>query len=430
MAVYFINGELGQGKTLAAVRQIEQYLIKGKRVATNLDLFPENFLSVRNKNVDIVRLPDKPRVEDLELLGTGDYKPVEEYNESQFGALVLDELATWMNTRSWTDKSRAGVIDWFLHARKMHWDVYLIVQSNDSVDKQLISALCQYNISMTNICDLPIPIIGKLIRFGVKTLRIPNLRIGTIRRKTEKSGPALDRWWFNGSELYSGYMTGQCFTDGMEILGGELVDMRSTYCLLSPWLLKGRYLPTRKQVILNIIQSPQAIYAAIAASIIINLIIGANPYELPDISITSEAQASPVEQVSKIVVQDPKGTNLEIVEPSPQPKVVEPVEPVVEELPIQATFGEVTISGSYGKAYILRTQKKGYLTPSETAQEGITTYYRDVCDGDIYFKGDKLKIMCTRVLDLAEYRMVVRTPLSQPSKDYSSKQDLKLGPKN
>ena len=130
MAVYFITGKLGSGKTLAAVGRIRDYLGEGRRVATNLDLnMPELCNNTRSRR-SVIRVPDKPRVQDLEAIGAG----CEGYDEDRFGALVLDELGTWFNTRNWRDPERKPIIDWFLHARKQRWDVYFIVQDINQVD--------------------------------------------------------------------------------------------------------------------------------------------------------------------------------------------------------------------------------------------------------------------------------------------------------
>ena len=100
MSVYIVTGKLGNGKTLVAVGKIVEYLRAGKRVATNLDIYPETFLNKWSKNCDLTRLPDKPRVEDLDALGTGDNLLPDEYSEKGFGLIVLDELATWFNSRT------------------------------------------------------------------------------------------------------------------------------------------------------------------------------------------------------------------------------------------------------------------------------------------------------------------------------------------
>ena len=57
----------------------------------------------------VIRIPDKPSLNDLLVIGTGNTS----YDESRNGLLVLDECGTWFNSRSWGDKDRQPVIDWF-----------------------------------------------------------------------------------------------------------------------------------------------------------------------------------------------------------------------------------------------------------------------------------------------------------------------------
>jgi len=45
MAVYFLTGKLGSGKTLCAVGKIRDYLEEGRAVATNLDLNLDELLN-------------------------------------------------------------------------------------------------------------------------------------------------------------------------------------------------------------------------------------------------------------------------------------------------------------------------------------------------------------------------------------------------
>lgn len=45
----------------------------------------------------MIRLPDKPSLNDLLAIGVGNTS----YDESRNGLLVLDECGTWFNSRSW-----------------------------------------------------------------------------------------------------------------------------------------------------------------------------------------------------------------------------------------------------------------------------------------------------------------------------------------
>src|SRR5262245_55548026 len=103
MSVYFVTGKLGAGKTLAAVGRIRDAIWNKRRVATNLDLFMEHLCGPQSRTT-ITRLPDKPRLCDLEALGYGCEEA--DYTGKRFGLIVLDELGSWFNSRSWNDKER------------------------------------------------------------------------------------------------------------------------------------------------------------------------------------------------------------------------------------------------------------------------------------------------------------------------------------
>jgi len=242
MAVYFVTGKLGSGKSLSAVGRIRDYMKQGRRVATNLDIYPEKLLSRKSREI-ITRLPDKPRIEDLELLGTGDGKPLSDYDESRFGLLVLDEMASWFNARGWADKSRHAVIEWFLHARKLHWDILFLIQDLDAVDKQLRGALCEHFVVCRRLDRIALPFLGPLTKiiFG-KPLSLPKAHLAIVRYGDSHTSMIVDRWWYRGADLYTAYATGQSFRDDFLFRqNGDAVDMRASYSVLSAWHLVGRY---------------------------------------------------------------------------------------------------------------------------------------------------------------------------------------------
>lgn len=268
MSVYFVTGKLGSGKGLTCVGKIQEYVRQRRRVATNMDLFMEHLAENRRNKQAVIRLPDKPRISDLEMIGYGCEK--EDYSGKRFGLLVLDELGTWFNARSWNDKERAAVIDWFLHARKYRWDVILQVQSVSVIDKQLLESLGEHVVVCKRMDALPIPIIGTLIAFlfGAR-LRLPRFHLGIVFYGRPPNGQIVDRWWQRGTGLFKAYRTGQVFESGMELIGGELVDMRAPYSYLSRWHLDGRYArpPWWQPLVVHL--KPVAVYlwAVIAAPV-------------------------------------------------------------------------------------------------------------------------------------------------------------------
>lgn len=235
----FITGELGSGKTMYAVKLIREYLAAGRPVATNLDLLLENMMTEKSRAV-VTRIPDKPVRAHFDQLGDA-YPVFEGYDEQKFGLIVLDECLTWLNSRSWQDKERAGVLDWFLHARKHGWNVAFLMQSADYCDPQLRETLLTYHVSCRKMGKYRVPFIGKA--FG---LRMPKGTLATITAGYGTNSISHDRELYRGSDLYAAYHTGQVFQSGMELIGGNFYDMRAPYTMLSAWHIRGRYVEPEK----------------------------------------------------------------------------------------------------------------------------------------------------------------------------------------
>ncbi len=229
MAVYFVTGKLGSGKSLISVSKIRDYLGDGRRVATNLDLELDSMFTYCKSSA--VRLPDKPRVEDMLLLGDGyESDDPRDNNESRYGLIVLDECGTWLNSREWNDKGRRALIDWFLHARKRRWDIIFLIQDIESADSQIVRALCEHLV----ICR-------RLDRMRFMQVPLPRVHIANVYYGRNKEN-FVERWVYKGKDLYSAYDTRQVFRDGIEFLAQGPTDMRASYTMLSAWHLKGRYM--------------------------------------------------------------------------------------------------------------------------------------------------------------------------------------------
>lgn len=261
MAVYFVTGKLGSGKSLSAVGRIRDYINRRLPVASNLDIKVENFRRKQNRHVLIYRLPDRPTVDDLRAIGTGN----DSYDEDKNGLLVLDECGTWFNPRNWQDKSRGPVIDWFLHARKLGWDVMFIVQDLSLVDKQAREALCEYTVQCRRLDRIRIPIIGGVLKlFGIRSM-MPRLHLGrVIYGDSVANGIIADRWMVRGTTIYPLYDTKQIFS--------PMYD-NGVYCMLTPWHLVGRYQRRRDWralaafALLLVRKIPTVVIVAVAATL-------------------------------------------------------------------------------------------------------------------------------------------------------------------
>lgn len=213
MAVYVVTGKLGSGKTLVSVAKIREYLKEGRKVASNLDIDLSAMLGHSDKRSSYYRIPDKPSLADLEFIGIGNPTNDEKRN----GLLVLDECGTWFNSRSWADKARQGVINWFLHARKLGWDIIFLIQDLSIMDKQARVALAEHVVYCRRTDRLTIPIIGTIFKFfWGDRLPMPKVHIALVRYGDERTSLIVDKWIYRGRDLYAAYDTRQVFSDFYE----------------------------------------------------------------------------------------------------------------------------------------------------------------------------------------------------------------------
>jgi hypothetical protein len=230
MSVYVITGKLGGGKTLTAIHLITKYLSEDRRVATNLDLHPENFRNKKNKKANIIRVPDKPKASQLIQLGHG--YDGEYQGEERNGLLVLDELGTWFNSRNWQDKTRKSLIDWMLHARKFRWDLVLIIQNIDMLDKQARVSIAEHTVWMRRLDKMRIPFIGVITKTIGYEIRPPKYHRAVVKYGDTQQHPTVDTWMYSGKKYYDYYDTEQTFIEDEE---------QAMYSYLTPWHLVGRY---------------------------------------------------------------------------------------------------------------------------------------------------------------------------------------------
>lgn len=230
MPVFSVEGKLGTGKTKFCVWRAQEAISAGRKVASNVDIAAH--LLNPSKPGKIIRVPDKPTSSDLMMMGHGN---PDSYDEEKNGVLILDELGTWLNARSFQDKERAGLLDWLIHARKHGWDVYLIVQDAGMIDKQVREALIEYQVKCMRMDRVKIPLIGWLLgSFVTRWAYLPKFHLATARVGQGVNAIVADRWQFVGKSLHAAYDTRQIFRSDYE---------HGTFSALPPW---GYLPPVRK----------------------------------------------------------------------------------------------------------------------------------------------------------------------------------------
>ena len=233
MTDYAVTGKKRSGKGLFCVGLIRDALLSGKRVVTNMDIWPDQMLPPLSR-ATIIRLPDCPTVEDMETLGRG-YEG--DYDDERNGLIILDEASKYFNARQWGDKTRQPLLDWLIHSGKLGWDVYYQMQGLEQIDKQVRSTQVEYHVSVKRTDRWPIPFITPAAKLFGLTIRFPKMHVGTYRHGCDSQALIVDRKFYRARDLWHAYDTRQVFVDRGH------PDAVGLHSVLSPWHTRGRYYP-------------------------------------------------------------------------------------------------------------------------------------------------------------------------------------------
>lgn len=230
---YAFTGKKGTGKSKNVVRLArDRYLTRKRRVATNLDIDLVAMFGPHSRHT-YVRIPDKPTAFDLLACGHGNGGSKD---EETAGMMALDELGTWLNTRTFGDKDRGPTLDFLAHARKHGWDCYYIMQNVVQVDKQLRESFIEQTVRHVRFDKVRWPIVGGILAalFGERAGYMPRFHAATARMGTNPQELVADRMTFVGKDIEKCYDTQQVFKADYP---------HGTHSVLSPWHVQGRFLP-------------------------------------------------------------------------------------------------------------------------------------------------------------------------------------------
>jgi Zonular occludens toxin (Zot) len=333
MSVFFLTGTLGAGKTLASVSMIKKRLQKGLKVATNLDLNLDKLLPAKSQT-SYIRIPDKPTIEAFDAIGRGS----DDVDESTYGLLVLDELGTWLNSRSWNDKKRQPVLDWFLHARKLGWDILFIVQDIELIDKQARDALCEFLVIARRMDKMPF-----------LQMFMPKMHLATVYYGNTKQAPKTDRWFYRGTDFYDAYDTRQVFSPNYE---------HGTFSTLSNWHNIARY-QTDAPSKFNFIQTLRENLLGYVAGIITAAAVSAAATGFGNEEIATDESTMPEQSRPELAKL-------------PAPDSISKVQ----------KLGEISIVGRVGLTHIFQT-KMGQQTSADLVGMGFSVMYLRPCLGRV-----------------------------------------------
>jgi hypothetical protein len=224
-----LAGKRGSGKTLGAMQMISDYLKEGRPVATNIDLFVEHLVPAWCET-RWYRLPDFPSADDLFALPLGNPEP---QKEKRNGLLVLDEVGNFLAARQWAGEDRQKIINWLSQSRKFGWDLLLMAQHINMVDKQVREAFVEVQGTVRRLDKIRVPLLSMIVKyFTGKSLHFPRLHVAPLRYGFGPDAPISERFIYRGVEFFGAYNT-------LQKINPE-TGQRVTTHMLSAWELKGR----------------------------------------------------------------------------------------------------------------------------------------------------------------------------------------------
>jgi hypothetical protein len=160
--IALVTGVPGSGKTYYTCRLIRESLLAGKFVATNIKLaddWADRALKGQLANVSKrrrARFTDKWRRRLVQVESIGDLNRIRlgtegwEKKLEGRGVAVFDEATEDLGARDWNRDDRRAALRFFEQHRKLGWDVYVIAQDAERVDKQL-RTLAEYEVTLRNL---------------------------------------------------------------------------------------------------------------------------------------------------------------------------------------------------------------------------------------------------------------------------------------
>jgi hypothetical protein len=160
--IALVTGPPGAGKSYYAVRKAAKALQDGKIVAGNVELREDWPQYVARRDPVLWAKPWAR----ARWLGEGERSARARFHFTEDldelfrirlagsregrGVMLLDEAHNWMNARSWSAGDRNRIVRFFSQHRKLGWDVYLIAQQAEMIDKQ-VRGLFEYHVHLRNL---------------------------------------------------------------------------------------------------------------------------------------------------------------------------------------------------------------------------------------------------------------------------------------
>lgn len=193
------SGTPGSGKSLHVAQKMRNHFLERKPIVAN---FAFKASGLRCKGyASFIAVENQYLTPEFLIWFSEEYKSRSKQKHMKEGEilLVIDECQLIFNTRAWNDNDRAGWISFFSQHRKIGYDVILVAQNFEMIDKQ-IRALIEYEVSHRKVKNMGIP--GRI----VNTVRGGNLHVGVSIYLPTKLKTGTE-WFRADKKLYLLYDT-------------------------------------------------------------------------------------------------------------------------------------------------------------------------------------------------------------------------------
>ena len=140
--IYLYSGTPGAGKSLHIANHLFWWVKRGVGIVTNFDF---NHSGIRSRRYSAILSVDNENLTP-ELLKRFSREYYSRYEFREGGIkLVIDECQLIFNSREWNRPDRAEWLAFFTQHRKYGYDIFLVAQFDQMLDKQ-IRALIEYEV--------------------------------------------------------------------------------------------------------------------------------------------------------------------------------------------------------------------------------------------------------------------------------------------
>lgn len=142
--IYLYTGTPGSGKSLHLAEAIYKSLRKGQPVIANFEIATQSIKKKKGQELPFLYSSNLALSPGLCVDAAREYFSGSRPRESEL-LLCIDEAQILFNSRNWQDKKRLEWLEFFTQHRKYGYDVILVAQYDEMLDKQ-IRALIEYEI--------------------------------------------------------------------------------------------------------------------------------------------------------------------------------------------------------------------------------------------------------------------------------------------